>query len=258
MPDSVWYDPIINDLSERATPNCNSEDRWWKLCQQLIAEGMLRGHDRYLVVLPDLIENLDTLASLRGTDHLLMDLIERPAAVHDLQQQVVRLYFRYFDRLFEMVEGPARGSGFHIHGAWAPGRMAKVQCDIGVMISPQHFEELALPYFVTQCQQLDYVVWHLDGTGNLMHLDRILELPNLSAVQWIPGAGQPQPGSPRWYPLYRRVREAGKSLELSVEIWEVEPLVRELGPEGLLLLTTSETEEEANELLRQARTWTKA
>ncbi len=255
MDDTVWFDPVFGELSESTRLAYDPGNQWWGLCQQLVAAGMQHGRDRYLVVLPDLIENLDTLASLRGTDALLVDALERPEAIHHVQRQLVPIYFEYYDRLFDTTRGQVLGSGFHLHGAWAPGRTAKLQCDIGVMLSPRHFEQLALPYFVQQCNELDYVLWHLDGRENVRHLARILELPNLRAIQWVPGAGDLPDSSPEWYPLYRRILGAGKSLELSVGIEEVKPLVRELGPNGLLLHTTAPTEEEARDLLRQALSW---
>lgn len=255
MDDTVWFDPVFREVSESTTLAYDPRNQWWGVCQQLVAAGVEQGRDRYLVVLPDLIENLDTLASLRGTDALLVDALERPEAVHHVQRELVPIYFEYYNRLFNMTHGQAVGSGFHHHCAWAPGRMAKLQCDIGVMISSRHFEQLAFPYFVQQCNQLDYVLWHLDGRENLRHLDSILKLPNLRAIQWVPGAGDFPEASPEWYPLYRRILSAGKSVELGVSIQHVEPLVRELGPNGLLLHTTAATEEEARDLLRQALSW---
>jgi 5-methyltetrahydrofolate--homocysteine methyltransferase len=258
MMDTVWFDTVLDDLSEATALSYDLDNQWWRLCQRLVSEGMRRGRDRYLVVLPDLIENLDTLASLHGIEELLIALVEHQEAVRRAQQRIVSLYSEYYDCLFELANGPVLGSGFHLHAPWAPGRMAKVQCDIGVMISPRQFEELAFPYYVQQCERLDYVIWHLDGRANLRHLDCILELPNIHAIQWVPGAGDLPEASREWFPLYRRIRSAGKSLELSVEIGEVEPMVRELGPEGLLLRTAAETEQEAKQLLREARSWTKS
>jgi hypothetical protein len=258
MDDTVWFGPVLLEVSETTAPKYDPDSQCWKVCRQLVAAGMECGKGRYLVVLPDLIENLDTLASLRGTDALLVDTMDRPEAVHHVQRQLVSAYFEYYDRLFDATDGQTLGSGFHLHAPWAPGRMAKVQCDIGVMISPRQFEELAFPYYVQQCERLDYVIWHLDGRANLRHLDCILELPNIHAIQWVPGAGDLPEASREWFPLYRRIRSAGKSLELSVEIGEVEPMVRELGPEGLLLRTAAETEQEAKQLLREARSWTES
>ncbi|OFW63622.1 MAG: hypothetical protein A2Y74_03805 [Actinobacteria bacterium RBG_13_63_9] len=75
MDDTVWFDPVFRELSESTTLAFDARNQWWGVCQQLVAAGMEQGRDRYLVVLPDLIENLDTLASLRGTDALLVDAV---------------------------------------------------------------------------------------------------------------------------------------------------------------------------------------
>lgn len=257
MPETIWYEPVIHDLSARPTLRYHPEGRWWTFCRRLVEEAMRRGEGRFPVPLPDLIENLDTLAALRGTEKTLIDLIDNPSAVHQLQEQIVPLYFRYYDQLYEMVEGPRRGCGFISFNVWAHGRMAKIQCDIGALISPRQFEQFALPYFVQQCQGLEYVLWHLDGKETMAHLDMILALPNLKAVQWVPGARGPSGGSREWYELYRKILSAGKALTMFAQPQEVEPLVREFGPNGLLILTRVETEQEAEDLLRQARRWRK-
>jgi len=257
MPETIWYEPVIHDLSPRPSLRYDPGGRWWTFCRRLLGEAMRRGEGRFPVPLPDLIENLDTIAALRGTQELLIDLIEDPSGVHHLQEQVVPLFFRYYDELYEMADGPRRGCGFISFNVWAHGRMAKVQCDIGALISPRQFEQLALPYFIRQCEGLEYVLWHLDGKETVAHLDMILELPNLKAVQWVANADGPPGGSPAWYPLYRKILSAGKAVTMFAHPGDVEPLIREFGPNGLLILTRVETEQEAADLLRQARRWRK-
>lgn len=52
-------------------------------------------------------------------------------------------------------------------------------------------------------------MYHLDGPGELKHLDDILAIPGLKALQWIPG-GQNPPSST--YPeVYEKTVAAGKS-----------------------------------------------
>jgi hypothetical protein len=60
-----------------------------------------------------------------------------------------------------------------------------------------------------------------------------------------------------WLPLLRRIQAHGKLLVLMCEPWEVETLVTELEPEGLLMTTYCESEEEARELLRKVPGWMK-
>ena len=68
------------------------------------------------------------------------------------------------------------------------------------------------PFIREQCRWLDYSLYHLDGVAAVRHLDALLEIEELDAIQWTPGVGEPQGGDPRWYDLYRRIRAAGKSV----------------------------------------------
>jgi hypothetical protein len=155
-----------------------------------------------------------------------------------------------------MVRDGDGGCCFSAFSVWAPGRMAKLQCDFSAMISPGMFEEFALPYLAEQCERLDYTVYHLDGVEAIKHLDLILSIPGLNALQWTPGANQPGLSDPRWLDIYRRARKAGKSLLLlGVDGKDAPRLVEELGPEGLLIGTSAGSQEEGEALLRAAEGW---
>jgi hypothetical protein len=121
------------------------------------------------------------------------------------------------------------------------------------MISQKDFRRFALPYLREQCQRIDYTLYHLDGVDALRHLDAVLEIEKLKAVQWTPGAGQPQGGNPCWYDLYRRIRKAGKSvMPCWVEPQELRPLLDQVGPEGLNILMHFRSEREIDKAVRIA------
>jgi len=93
------------------------------------------------------------------------------------------------------------------------------------------------------------IIWyHLDGPGALRHLPKLLERPYIRAIQWVPGAGNPENG-PAYLDLYRQVQAAGRCLDLSASPPMVEFLVRYLRPEGLVLRTRAATPEQAHELI---------
>jgi len=256
--DTVWYQPCLPDLDNAPTLEFDPDNPWWRATRRLVEEGARRGQGRYLTAIPDLIENLDTIASLRGTQQLLWDLTDRPRQVHDLQRQVLRLYFEYFDELYAVVSRAGAGCCFSAFQIWAPARMAKLQCDFSAMISPAMFEEFVLPYLSAQCHRLDYSVYHLDGVEAVKHLDLILSIPGLSALQWTPGINRAGVGAAEWFDIYRRAREAGKSLLLGgVDKREIQPLVQDVGPEGLLISTWASSQAEGEELLKAAETWTR-
>jgi 5-methyltetrahydrofolate--homocysteine methyltransferase len=54
--------------------------------------------------------------------------------------------------------------------------------------------------------------YHLDGIGQLPHLEKILSITELSGVQWVPGAGQPD--LDQWPEVYKRIKNSGKKIQL--------------------------------------------
>lgn len=53
-------------------------------------------------------------------------------------------------------------------------------------------------------------MYHLDSVGAMHHLPALLEIEELNAIQWTPGVGEPQGGSPKWYDLYKKILAGGK------------------------------------------------
>ena len=105
-----------------------------------------------------------------------------------------------------------------------------LQSDFAYMLSPQMFEQFVLPDISTCCNALEYAFYHLDGKGQIPHLDMLVSLENLHGIQWIPGDGQPPPEE--WLPLLKRIRDAGKLCQLFVSGQGAQIIVRELGGQG--------------------------
>jgi len=253
--DTVWFLPA-EDLSAPEALRLDRDNRWWRETIRLLEHGARRARGRSLVAVPDLIEGLDTLASLLGAEDLLAALIERPGEIHRYQARILDLWFEAFDPIQAMVRDESGGNCFSAFQIWAPGPMAKLQCDIAACLGPREFETFAAPFLAEQCRRLDFSLFHLDGVDAVKHLDAILAISDLDAIQWTPGANRPGIGSARWLPLYRRIRAAGKSLLLiGLSPKEAEDLVRELGPDGLLLSLEVGTQDEAEALLARAKAW---
>jgi hypothetical protein len=249
-PETVWYDPCIADPDAcgpiRFSPRNN---KWLDVHMRLVEEGLRRSRGRYLVSLPDLIENIDTLAAMRGTQELLMDLVDRPAWVHRRLAEINEAFFAAFDLFYDKVRDADGGNAF-IFSIWGPGRTCKVQCDFSCMVSARMFREFVAPHLSSQCQWLDYSLYHLDGTQAMHHLDALLEIEALDAIEWTPQAGMPGGGSPRWYDFYTAVRKGGKSVQaIGVAEDEVIPLLDAVGPQGLFIACSAKDETAAEKLL---------
>lgn len=252
--DTIWYVPCIQDPEAVQGLTFQAEgSRWWTQHINLINGAISRSEGRCLVGMPDLIENLDTLAALRGEQNLLIDLIERPAWVTERLAEINQAFFQAFDRLFALIKDPLGGNVFSAFSIWGPGKTAKIQCDFSAMISPRMFRRFALPFFIEQCRFLDYALYHLDGTTALQHVDSLLEIPGLHAIEWTPQAGKPEGGSPEWYDLYRRIKAGGKGVQVMVEDPEgVIPLLDAIGPQGTYVFVTRILEMEQAERLLKA------
>jgi hypothetical protein len=256
-PTTVWYEPCISDADVQADRpiRFDPDNHWFKVHMALLEEGLRSSAGRYLVGVPDLIESLDTLAAMRGSEQLLLDLIERPGWVHRRLEEINEAFFAAFERMYKPLSAQEGGGNafcaFHI---WGPGRTAKVQCDFSAMISPAMFRQFVVPHMSRQCERLDYALYHLDGTTCLQHLEALLEMPGLKAIEWTPQAGLEGGGHRRWFELYRRIRSAGKAVQaVGVEPDEVLPLIDAVGPEGLYVLCSAPDQATAEKLLAAAR-----
>ena len=108
-----------------------------------------------------------------------------------------------------------------------------------------------VPALTEQCEWLDYSMFHLDGHQCIPHLDHLLEIEALDAIEWTPGAQGPRGGDPEWYGLYRKILDAGKSLQAYL-IWaeEVVPLLDAIGGRGVYVLGLFRSEEEVEQVSR--------
>ncbi len=242
--DTIWIHP---DPDFKEDIVFNPDNQAWKLHKDLLHACKDKAQGHYYVGMPDLMEGLDILAALKGTDNVLIDLLTQGDVVEKQLQEINDIYFKVFDELYDIIrEGDEMA--FCYFSAWAPGKMSKFQCDISTMISEEDFRRFVQPYIRQQCQKIPYSLYHLDGVGAIRHLPALLEIDELKAIQWTPGVGEPQGGSPKWYTLYKQILAAGKSLMACwVTVDELRPLLDAIGIEGVHLEMDFHNEAEVEE-----------
>ena len=244
--DTIWIHPNPNYTDEITFDENNAN---WLLHKELLKACKAKAKGNYYVGMPDLMEGMDVLAAIKGTDKVLLDTVMQPEILEKQMQQINDIYFRVFDELYDIIrEGDEMA--FCYFSAWAPGKMAKLQCDISTMINEDDYRRFALPFLREQCQKIDYTLYHLDGVGAQHHLPALLEIKELNAIQWTPGVGEPQGGSPKWYDLYRRILNAGKSIMACwVTLDELRPLLENIGTDGVHLEMDFHNEDEVEQAL---------
>ncbi|MBN2852743.1 MAG: hypothetical protein JXQ23_08410 [Clostridia bacterium] len=233
---TIWYDSTID------SPDCIFEyiknpAKWY--------EWSLNATRKYVneiaefrTSMPDLEQNLDILSAIISPENLLMMLIDEKPLVMELLEQLhgfwKKAFFAHANALMDK-DGYTSYGHYNIIGK---GYTSVLQSDISIMLSPDMYDEFEAPYLLRQSEELDNILYHLDGPGAIRHLDTILSIGKIAAVQWVPGAGQPDNYDESWYPLYDRILKSGKGIYVHLAKENVMPFLDRFGSKGVFIGTT--------------------
>ena len=95
------------------------------------------------------------------------------------------------------------------------------------MIGTPMFNEFTKPTIVHLCKTLERSIYHLDGIGQLPHLDSLLAIPELNGIQWIPGDGNPD--MRHWPEVYKKIHAAGKKIQIYGGLDTLDVVGRQIG-----------------------------
>ena len=254
-PETVWMDPILGSDDDLSAFRFDWSNQWWAELQQLSRRLAEASRGKYLLGLAAYMTPGDALFFYLGPHQLCLDFLERPEQLRALYRHVICVWKEMCVKQWQIIGAAEQGYTSWLN-VWSPTPYSPLQADFTCLISKKLFDEFVAPEVHELSSWLDHSLYHLDGPGALQHLETLLSLPRLGGIQWVPGAGQP--GAMHWIPLLKRVQAAGKLLHISLAPNEVETALTELRPEGLFIQTGCGSEEEANDLLRNARRWTHA
>jgi hypothetical protein len=215
------------------------------------------GTGRFIVGYTDLHGGGDAIAALRDPQELLIDTVDHPEAIRRLCDRITADFLNVYDLLHERLSCAGMPSTTWCQ-ATCKGKFHVPSNDFSCMISEDAFEELFLPGIIRECRHMDRCIYHLDGPRALRFLDRLLEIPGIHAIQWVPGAGHDYWAD--WIEVYQRIQEKGKALQiLSIPANDLPRLFEALHPEGVWISHVSgiSNREEAEAALRLIAGWTR-
>ncbi len=217
-----------------------------KQIKAVTSRSVALAHDHHFVA-PFALEGMsDLLAALYGLEPFLMDLIDRPDDVARAMTHLKEIWLRAFAEIQSIIAGTGNRGGIGWVGIWAPGSTFPLQEDVAYNMSPDMFSTFCIPHIREQVAAMDFPFFHLDGIGMIPHLDALLQIQELKAIQWQTGAGHER--LDQWYELLRKIVKAGKSLQVYARPAEVEDLVRNVGARGLLVILRDPTHDEVKRL----------
>jgi hypothetical protein len=250
-----WTDPILDDWSKVDQLTLDLEHPYLHCLEQLTDALLEIGKDKFIVGMTDWHPGGDALAAFRDPQRLAIDLIEYPEEVKQLLLRVEADFFFLFDRFYNKLRAAGQPST-----SWLPltteGKYYIPSNDFSIMVSNRMYQEFFLPGLLREIKRLDHSIYHLDGPGALRHLDTILAIPELDALQWVFGAGNES--FERWIWVYQKAQAAGKGIHVMCTLEEVERVMQTLRPHGLFLDVGGVPNRDAGEeLLRRLESWTK-
>ena len=179
-----------------------------------------------IVGMTHLNNGIDIPARFFEGNEMCLALYDYPDEVKRLTDESHRLFLYYLEDLSTyMGDVPGYSCWGHLYGEkpWFG-----TQSDFCAMIGPDTFSEFILPE-LKMCWQAfpETNYYHLDGPGQLPHLDMILDSPSLRCVQWVPGDGAPLPAE--WVEIYKRISNAGKNIWYMGKLEDIEGIADAIG-----------------------------
>lgn len=230
--ETIWPYPVCPSLESVLDARLDHGNRYYRRLREITRRSVACSGRHHFVSLFALGGIADTVGALYGNENLLVDMAMHPTRVEPVMRHVRDIWLEAF-REFRGYLGDGNRGGIGWTGVWAPGITFPIQEDFSYMISNEMFRQFCLPHIADMVEVLDYPMYHLDGENAIRHLDSLLALSKLKAIQWTPGAGHES--LLQWYPLIRRILSAGKSVYLYGRPGEVEDLISHVGPRGVLV-----------------------
>ena len=254
---SVWFHKTIEDWDTWKWEFNMETNQYWQIILSIMELFIERNDESYFIGIPEIGNAADNLSLIRSATDLSLDLIMNPAAVREAVDVMSRAWIDTHDVLHNISKKENQGGGVLAWlNLWAPGSHDQIANDYSSMISTETFKDFFFPELKIMGKWLDYSTFHLDGPQCIHnHVDELIKLDFIDCIQFTPGAGSPPTSNAEYIPIFQKIQKAGKRLYLLVNPSEIQFVMENLSARGLFLNTYADSEEEANDLIRNIEKW---
>ncbi|MBT3320500.1 MAG: hypothetical protein HN389_12135 [Clostridia bacterium] len=228
-----WSHSVVDSVYEIEKINFNQNSEYLNKLVELTDYALDRCEDKFIVGYTDIHPSLDCLDALRGTQGLLLDMYDDPKATHSLIEKCYEpfdnLMMLFFDKLKAKNQPSVNWMNIpSFEGVHVPS------CDLGAMISLAQFDEFALSYIKREIKLFKHNIFHVDGVGVANHIDSILQIEQVNAIQWVQGVGKDRPIM-QWVPFIKKIQAYGKGVVVDLQLCELEDFIAQVSPKGIYL-----------------------
>ncbi len=247
-----WIRHGVRDWDDIGRLKFSRENEYFKGIEKLTEVALERCSGKFMVGYTDLHGSLDCVMDWRGPEQLCLDIVDHPEKVHEM----MCVANEHFLPLFDYYDGILKAHG-QLSVTWmgipSRGKMHIPSCDFSTLISPESFCEFYFPTLQNEVRHTTHNIFHVDGVGVLRHLDRILTLPQIQAIQWVQGVGDDLPIL-QWLHVIEKIQDAGKGVVVDLQLDELEPFIEAMKPDGLYLCIAAD-EKVQPKILERVKRW---
>lgn len=233
-----WVRHCVHERADVKRLQFRRDNPYFRKIEELTSVALQKGAGKLMVGYTDLHGSLDCAADWRDPQQLCLDLADCPERVHELVGLANQNFLPVFDHFDAVLKAHGQMSVTWL-GIPARGKMHVSSCDFTSLVSPGVFDEFYRPSLLAEVRHMTHNVFHLDGKGMLRHLDRILVIPQIHAIQWVHGVGNDAPIM-QWLPVIKKIQAAGKGVIVDLQLHELEPFIAAMKPDGLYLCLAAE------------------
>ena len=248
-----WSVPLIREWDDIGKLQLKKNNVYFRKLEELTAYALSQCLGKFLVGYTDLHPGLDCVAAWRDPQQLCFDMIDNPDTVQELAELAIADFESVYDH-FDNILKEHKQLSVSWMGIPSFERMHIPSCDFSTLISPAFFQEFGLPILQREVQTMTHNVFHIDGKGVARHLEAILSVPQVHALQWVQGVGDDLPIM-QWVPLLKDLQERGVPTIVDLNKNELAAFMSEMKPEGLFLWIATDNEEEELEILKRVSKW---
>ena len=208
-PETVWFEAKSHETADSLHLTHHPDDPIYRRMVDFYTKADAYFQGSIVLGMTHLNNGIDIPARFINGVDLCISLYDQPDQVERLVWENHELFMQYLWSLSGLLK---HNPGFTCWGdILAPEPWFGTQCDFCSMIGPEHFSQFVLPELQACLRKMPrYNYYHLDGSEELVHLDKILDIPELQVVQWVLGTDE-RPDQ-EWIWLYKKIRAAGKKL----------------------------------------------
>jgi hypothetical protein len=249
---TAWSKPFVLEWADMAKLKLDMSNQYFKKIEELTRCALEKCPGKFMVGYTDLHPGVDCAAAWRDPQQLCVDLYDQP----DQVKQLIELAIADFELVYNHFDGMLKAVN-QLSASWMGipsfGKMHIPSCDFSALISEEFFEEFCLPVLQREVKMMTHNIFHVDGPGVARHLEAILSVPEVHALQWVQGVGDDYPIL-QWVPLIKEM-QAKKPVIVDLQQHELEPFIEQMKPEGLFLWIATENEAEELAIIKRLEKW---